>query len=89
MQQAPSRRKKEANLTGKEQLGELLFFETSLSTPEGQYCSTCHKPERAFADPETGTFEEDVELQEQTFDVQLSFPLAFAEGKTLSIFEIS
>ena len=45
---------KEANLTDKEKLGKLLFFETSLSTPEGQDCSNCHKPERAFADPETG-----------------------------------
>lgn len=42
------------NLSEKEQLGKLLFFEKSLSTPEGQDCSDCHKPERAFADPETG-----------------------------------
>ena len=44
----------ETNLTDKEKLGKLLFFETSLSTPEGQDCSACHKPELAFADPETG-----------------------------------
>jgi cytochrome c peroxidase len=31
----------------------LLFFEKSLSTPEGQACSDCHAPEVAFADPET------------------------------------
>ncbi|MBU4254525.1 MAG: c-type cytochrome [Acidobacteria bacterium] len=37
----------------KERLGKLLFFETSLSTPPGQACSTCHAPEIAFADPET------------------------------------
>jgi cytochrome c peroxidase len=42
------------NLSYKEQLGKLLFFETSLSTPEGQDCSSCHKPEQAFADPDTG-----------------------------------
>ncbi|MBU4329054.1 MAG: c-type cytochrome [Acidobacteria bacterium] len=30
----------------------MLFFETSLSTPPGQACSTCHSPEVAFADPE-------------------------------------
>jgi len=40
-------------------------------------------PYQPFADPEKGTFEEDVELQEHTFSVQLSFPLTFAEGKTL------
>ena len=41
-------------LTKKEELGKLLFFEKSLSTPEGQDCSDCHKPDRAYADPETG-----------------------------------
>ena len=38
----------------KERLGKLLFFEESLSTPPGQACSTCHSPEIAFADPESG-----------------------------------
>jgi cytochrome c peroxidase len=42
------------NLTPKEQLGKLLFFEESLSTPAGQSCATCHDPEVAFADPEIG-----------------------------------
>jgi len=41
-------------LTQKEELGKLLFFEKSLSSPEGQDCSDCHKPERGFADPESG-----------------------------------
>lgn len=41
-------------LSKKEQLGKLLFFEKSLSTPVGQDCSDCHKPEFAFADPDTG-----------------------------------
>ncbi len=41
-------------LTKKEELGKLLFFEKSLSSPEGQDCSDCHKPEMAFADPKTG-----------------------------------
>ncbi len=36
----------------KEQLGKLLFFEKSLSTPPGQACADCHAPEVAFADPE-------------------------------------
>ena len=35
----------------KEQLGKLLFFEKSLSTPTGQACADCHAPEVAFADP--------------------------------------
>jgi cytochrome c peroxidase len=38
-------------LTKKEQLGKRLFFEASLSTPEGQACSQCHDPAVAFADP--------------------------------------
>jgi cytochrome c peroxidase len=52
----PSAQDTEAStqLSRKEQLGKLLFFEKSLSTPVGQDCSTCHKPEFAFADPDTG-----------------------------------
>jgi cytochrome c peroxidase len=42
------------DLNRKEQLGKLLFFEKNLSTPVGQDCSDCHKPEFAFADPDTG-----------------------------------
>lgn len=41
-------------LSQKEKLGKLLFFETSLSSPVGQDCSTCHDPDRGFADPDTG-----------------------------------
>ena len=43
-------------LTGdkKVELGRLLFFDESLSSPEGQSCATCHAPEIAFANPETG-----------------------------------
>lgn len=43
-----------SDLNRKEQLGKLLFFEKTLSTPVGQDCSDCHKPEFAFADPDTG-----------------------------------
>ena len=52
----PSAQDKEVStaLSSKEQLGKLLFFEKSLSTPVGQDCSACHKPEFAFADPDTG-----------------------------------
>jgi cytochrome c peroxidase len=38
--------------TAKERLGKLLFFDTNLSTPPGQACSTCHAPAVAFADPD-------------------------------------
>jgi len=34
-----------------EELGRLLFFEESLSTPPGQSCATCHDPKTAFANP--------------------------------------
>jgi cytochrome c peroxidase len=43
----------DSTLDLKERLGQLLFFEESLSTPPGQACSACHAPEVAFADPET------------------------------------
>lgn len=43
---------KEVTLTKKEQLGKLLFFEKSLSTPPGQDCSFCHDPNVGFADPD-------------------------------------
>ena len=38
-------------LSPKEELGKLLFFDESLSTPEGQSCATCHDPAVGFADP--------------------------------------
>lgn len=38
-------------LNDKEKLGKLLFFEKSLSTPEGQDCGLCHDPAMAFSDP--------------------------------------
>ncbi len=38
--------------TAKERLGKLLFFDTNLSTPPGQACSSCHDPSVAFADPD-------------------------------------
>lgn len=39
------------NLTDKEQLGKLLFFDTNLSEPTGQSCATCHAPEVGFTGP--------------------------------------
>ena len=38
-------------LTQKERLGKLIFEDTSLSTPPGQICESCHVDEVAFADP--------------------------------------
>jgi cytochrome c peroxidase len=35
-------------LTTKEQLGKLLFFDTNLSSPAGQACATCHAPEAGW-----------------------------------------
>jgi cytochrome c peroxidase len=42
----------DTDLTAKERLGKLLFFDTNLSTPPGQACSACHDPAVAFANPE-------------------------------------
>lgn len=36
-------------------LGELLFFDASLSEPAGQSCASCHDPAVAFTDPDSGT----------------------------------
>ncbi|WP_082053987.1 cytochrome-c peroxidase [Methyloterricola oryzae] len=38
-------------LTAKEDLGRRIFFDTSLSSPPGQACSSCHDPAFAFSDP--------------------------------------
>ena len=35
----------------KADLGRSLFFDTTLSSPAGQSCGTCHDPSRAFTDP--------------------------------------
>lgn len=32
-------------------LGEKIFFDTTLSSPAGQSCVSCHSPQAAFADP--------------------------------------
>ena len=34
-----------------ERLGEKIYFDTSLSTPPGQSCASCHTPADGFADP--------------------------------------
>jgi cytochrome c peroxidase len=33
------------------ELGKALFFDASLSQPDGQSCATCHEPYAGFADP--------------------------------------
>ena len=38
-------------LTQKEKLGKLIFEDTSLSTPPGQICASCHVDKVGFADP--------------------------------------
>jgi cytochrome c peroxidase len=39
-------------LAPEERLGKLLYFDTNLSTPPGQSCSSCHTPEAGFTDPD-------------------------------------
>ena len=41
------------DLTSQEELGKLLFFDTDLSTPQGQSCASCHDPDFGFADPDS------------------------------------
>jgi cytochrome c peroxidase len=43
-----------AALSPKEQLGEFLFFDKSLSVPEGQSCADCHGSEVGFTGPNGG-----------------------------------
>lgn len=35
------------------ELGRLIFFDTNLSEPPGQSCSSCHDPQHGFADPDS------------------------------------
>jgi cytochrome c peroxidase len=35
----------------KESLGSQIFFDTTLSEPQGQSCGSCHLPDRAFTSP--------------------------------------
>ena len=39
-------------MTRKESLGQALFSDTTLSSPPGQACATCHSPEHFFVDPD-------------------------------------
>ena len=40
----------QAGLTLKQQLGQLLFFDTNLSSPAGQACASCHDPKVGFSE---------------------------------------
>ncbi len=40
------------SLSPKEQLGKILFFDTNLSSPEGQSCAGCHGAEVGFTGPD-------------------------------------
>ncbi len=42
-----------AQLSPREELGKLLYFDANLSTPTGQSCASCHHPTAGFADPDT------------------------------------
>ena len=46
----------------KEQLGEKLFFDSSLSFNKTQSCATCHAPEHAFVDPRDNVINRSVSL---------------------------
>jgi cytochrome c peroxidase len=39
-------------LTDKETLGKAIFFDTTLSSPDGQGCVSCHDPRFGFSDPD-------------------------------------
>lgn len=39
-------------LTDQETVGQNLYFDTNLSEPAGQACSSCHEPSAGFADPD-------------------------------------
>ncbi|MDV6345017.1 cytochrome-c peroxidase [Nitrosomonas sp. Is37] len=40
------------NLPIMQSLGQKIFFDTNLSNPPGQACSSCHDPKTAFSDPD-------------------------------------
>jgi len=44
----------QGELTDKELLGGLLYFDENLSQPAGQSCASCHDPDFAFVDPDSG-----------------------------------
>jgi cytochrome c peroxidase len=45
-------------LTAVELLGKKIFFDKTLSNPEGQSCASCHSPMKGFSDPKGSLFSE-------------------------------
>jgi cytochrome c peroxidase len=43
----------QGELSPKEELGRLLYFDENLSQPSGQSCASCHDPEFGFVDPDS------------------------------------
>jgi len=41
-----------ATLSASEKLGKALFFDASLSSPQGQSCASCHSPKHGFSHPD-------------------------------------
>lgn len=50
--QSPITDNSSTKLSAREALGKRLFFDASLSEPEGQSCSSCHNPQAAFSSPQ-------------------------------------
>lgn len=48
------------DLSAVELLGKKIFFDTTLSTPVGKSCASCHSPATAFSDPKHDAFSEGV-----------------------------
>ena len=46
----------EIGLTAQELLGKRIFFDTNLSEPRGQSCSSCHDPDKDFSGNNGGDF---------------------------------
>lgn len=46
------------DLTELELLGKKIFFDTTLSTPVGKSCASCHSPAAGFSDPKHDAFSE-------------------------------
>lgn len=49
---APLTSKQTVALSAEELIGKALFFDTTLSSPAGQACASCHSPQHGFAEPD-------------------------------------
>lgn len=47
----PQKTNEGIELNASEKLGKALFFDTRLSSPEGQSCASCHSPQHGFSQP--------------------------------------